>query len=85
MIDRKFKFVAVSQESGETHTEQRAFVMLAKDLCVPEALRAYLAECRRRGVGQVHIREVTKMLDRILDFQQEYPELCKIPDTIEPQ
>ena len=82
MIDRKFKFVATNPCKGNVFTEENAIVFLAKDVCVPAMLSAYIKECKRVACGPEHIRSMQLLRERVLAYQSQVE--SKLPDTETP-
>lgn len=82
-IDRKFKFVATHKTKGVEFTDREAVVFLAKDNAFPAALQFYREECVRQGAGDLQIKGVDLLIERVALWRKLNPSKCKTPD-IEP-
>lgn len=81
MIDRKFTIQATCREHGHAHTEADSALFLAKDIAFPAALRAYIRECVRLGADERQIAAAKAMMERVVKYQAEHPDLIKVPDV----
>jgi hypothetical protein len=80
-IDRKFKFTAVSLNSGKKYTQNNAVVFLAKDALLPALLDKYEQLCIDSNVGSLQIDGVRLLKDRVLYYQRMNQKLVKHPDV----
>lgn len=82
-IDRKFKFTAISNNSGKKYTEKNAIVFLLKDALLPSMLDNYIALCAQRGADERQLRGVQLLKDRVLAWQRKNEKKVKLPDVAE--
>ena len=80
-IDRKFKFVAVSEKSGKKYTQANAIVFLVKDALLPDLLDKYLGLCSKAGVDQRQMTGVLLLKERVLAWQRKHETKVHIPDV----
>lgn len=83
VIDRKFKFKAVSIHSGKQFTEKNAIVFLAKDALVPALLKYYEQLCRTQECDERQIKAVELLRERVEKYQAMYPRKVSFPDVAE--
>jgi hypothetical protein len=83
MIDRKFKFKAISNKSGKQYTEKNAIVFLAKDALLPELLNEYEILCMKYNVDERQIKGVRLLKDRVKRYQEQNEKLVHYPDVEE--
>lgn len=81
VIDRKFKFKAVSNKSGKTYTEKNALVFLLKDALLPDLLDKYMELCAKYKVDERQIMGVSLLKDRVLAWQRKNEKQVHIPDV----
>jgi hypothetical protein len=82
-IDRKFKFKAVSNQSGKIYTEKDAIVFLVKDSLLPNMLDAYIALCSQAQVDERQLKGMILLKDRVMAWQRKYIKKVKKPDVEE--
>jgi hypothetical protein len=75
-IDRKYRFKAVSIESGRLHTHNDAILFLAKDALLPALLAKYEELCVMSGVDRHQIKGVQLLKERVITYQK-----CNINKT----
>jgi hypothetical protein len=80
-IDRKFTITATCTEHDHTFTEIDSVLFLAKDKALPATLQFYRAECERIGAGLYQLMGIDLLIQRVLRFQRERPDLVKVPDV----
>lgn len=80
VIDRKFKFTAMSNKSGKKYTEKNALVFLLKDALLPDLLDKYMELCAARNVDERQIMGVSLLKDRVLAWQRKNEKKVKLPD-----
>lgn len=78
-IDKKFKILAVNQNTGSVHTDDTALLLCAKDKATPAALSAYLEKCIELGAGKNQIQSVELLIKRVDEYQKK--NLTKIADV----
>lgn len=83
MIDRKFKFRAVSNKSGKVYTEKNAMVFLIKDALLPDLLDAYMKLCVEKNVDHRQVMGVSLLKDRVLAWQRKNIKKVHLPDVKE--
>lgn len=83
VIDRKFKFSAVSIRSGKTYTEKDAMVFLIKDALLPDLLDAYIGLCAKAQVDERQLRGVQLLKDRVMTWQRKNEKKVHKPDVEE--
>ena len=83
VIDRKFKFKAVSVKSGKIYTEKNAMVFLLKDALLPDMLDAYTALCIAKGCKGAQSRGLALLKDRVMVWQRANMKKVKLPDVEE--
>lgn len=81
IIDRKFKFKAVSNKSGKKYNEKNAIVFLLKDALLPDLLDKYMELCAKANVDERQIMGVSLLKDRVLKWQRKNQKLVHIPDV----
>ncbi|WP_430812148.1 MULTISPECIES: hypothetical protein [unclassified Carboxylicivirga] len=57
-----------------------AFVIAGTDVCAVEAMEAYLQIAKAKGCNTAFLDDMKLVIDEMRQFQQEEPELIKIPD-----
>lgn len=83
IIDRKFRFEAVSINSGNVYTQRNALVFLLKDALLPALLDKYVELCLQAGVSGRQIAGIHLLKDRVLKWQRRnIKKVCK-PDVDE--
>ena len=83
VIDRKFKFKAVSVKSGKVYTEKNALVFLLKDGLLPDLLDKYMELCSKSNVDERQIMGLSLLKDRVLKWQRANEKKVKLPDVSE--
>jgi len=83
VIDRKFKFTAISNKSGKKYTQNNAIVFLLKDSLLPNMLDNYIGLCGQAGVDQRQLRGVQLLKDRVLAWQRKNIKKVHMPDVEE--
>lgn len=81
ILDRKFKFKAVSIRTGKQYTEKNAIVFLAKDALLPELLQYYEKLCKDNEVDELQIKGVQLLIERVRQYQSQYPQKVHMPDV----
>ena len=81
VIDRKFKFRAVSNKSGKIYTEKNALVFLLKDALLPSLLDKYMELCASKNVDERQIMGVSLLKDRVLAWQRKNEKKVHVPDV----
>lgn len=81
VIDRKFKFKAVSNKSGKVYTEKNAMVFLIKDALLPDLLDAYVELCGKRGADTRQLAGIQLLKDRVVKWQRANINKVKLPDV----
>lgn len=81
VIDRKFKFKALSVKSGKVYTEKNAMVFLIKDALLPDLLDKYMELCSAKGADERQMRGLTLLKDRILKWQRANEKKVHLPDV----
>lgn len=80
VIDRKFKFRAVSIQSRKVYTEKNAILFLAKDALLPELLDKYIDLCEGKA-DERQTKAVGLLKDRVLRWQRENQTKVHVPDV----
>ena len=80
-IDRKFKFVAVSEKSGKKYTQNNAIVFLVKDALLPDLLDKYLELCLKAKVDERQITGVSLLKERVMAWQRANMKKVKLSDV----
>ena len=80
-IDRKFTFCATCCEHGHEHSHMDSILFLAKDKAVPATLSFYRDECFRLGAKEEQLQGIDLLIERVLRFQSERPDLVKVADV----
>ena len=83
VIDRKFKFKAVSNKSKKVYTEKNAIVFLAKDILLPALLDKYLELCQFAEVDSRQIEGVKLLKERVEKWQVKNEKKVHVPDIEE--
>lgn len=78
-IDQKYHG-KVFKKDGTPIPEDEWIVFRAKDLCFIPALDTYIDECAARGCTDKHLKGLVELRKKVLEFQRDNPERCKIPD-----
>lgn len=81
VIDRKFKFVAISNKSGKKYTQNNAIVFLVKDALLPDLLDYYYSLCMRYKVDTRQMVGVGLLKDRVLSWQRRHFDKVHNPDV----
>jgi hypothetical protein len=79
-ISRKYIISATSREHGTHHNQDDSVLFLAKDKCLPGALAEYINLLNDEGANPAQIKSAELLLERVLQYQRDYPELVKVPD-----
>lgn len=79
-VDRKYHG-QVFKADGTPVPEEEIIVFRATDKAVPEMLEAYYNKCKELGADVEHLTAVNLLYKRVISFQEENPERCKVPDT----
>lgn len=79
-MDLKYHGKVFNTETGEVVPDDEWIVFRAKDKAVPYMLDAYEEACMRLMCDKNHLERIAKLKTRVLNFQVNYPERCKIPD-----
>lgn len=70
------------KSDGEAIPEDEPVVLFrGKDKLLPSLLLHYLRLCITEESGTIHADMISKLVDRVVQWQHENPELCKIPDS----
>lgn len=81
-IDRKFRIMAVNPcKMHRVYDEHNSILFCAHDKALPAAINAYINECTILGCNPEHIESMEMALERVMKFQEDHPELAKVPDT----
>jgi hypothetical protein len=83
VIDRKFKFVAISNKSGKKYTQQDAILFLVKDSLLPNMLDAYIALCSQAQVDERQLKGMQLLKDRVMQWQRKNEKKVHKPDVEE--
>lgn len=83
VIDRKFRFTAVSIQTGKKYTEKNALVFLLKDSLLPNLLDAYIGLCAQAQVDERQLKGVQLLKDRVMKWQRENMKKVHMPDVQE--
>jgi len=83
VVDRKFKFTAISNKSGKEYTEKNAIVFLVKDSLLPNMLDAYIGLCSEAQVDERQLKGMQLLKDRVMRWQRENQKLVHKPDVEE--
>jgi len=83
VIDRKFKFKAVSNKSGKVYTEKNAIVFLLKDALLPDLLDSYIELCGQAQVDQRQLLGMHLLKDRVMKWQRANEKKVHKPDVEE--
>jgi hypothetical protein len=81
VIDRKFKFKAVSVKSGKKYTEKNAIVFLVKDAMLPKMLGKYKELCVQNGADARQILGLDLLIDRVMKWQRTNEKKVHMPDV----
>jgi len=81
VIDRKFRFNAISSEHANFYTEREGVLFLAKDKLLPATLRFYRDLCASSGVDGRQLLGVDLLIQRVEKYQKENPAQLKFPDV----
>ncbi len=60
--------------------DEPLFILRGKDMETPNAIRQYALFCRIAGSPPEHIEAVERQATRIVQWQNENPARCKVPD-----
>ena len=71
----------IFMNDGTTVPKEEWIVFRAKDKFVPEMLDHYIELCEKGGAGQFHVEGMKEIKERVLKYQEDNPNLCKVPDT----
>lgn len=80
VIDGKYIFAGRNPITGRGVTEFNGMVFLATDLALPATLQFYRESCARQGASPEVIESLSRLIERVVKFQDLNPELCKIAD-----
>lgn len=83
VIDRKFKFSAVSNKSGKTYTEKDAIVFLVKDSLLPNMLDRYIELCSQAQVDERQLKGIQLLKERVMIWQRGNQKKVHKPDVEE--
>jgi hypothetical protein len=83
VVDRKFKFTAISNKSGKKYTQANAVLFLVKDSLLPNLLDEYYELCRNAGVDNRQLKGVQLLKDRVLTWQRMNIKKVSIPGVEE--
>lgn len=78
-MDQKYKG-EVFKNNGTPVPEDEWIVFRAKDLALVETLEAYHCICTKLYCPNEHLDGIIRLKDRVVEFQNNNPERCKIPD-----
>ena len=81
VIDRKFKFVAISNKSGKKYTEKNALVFLLKDALLPDLLDVYIGLCVKAEVDERQLLGMQLLKDRVMQWQRANQKKVHKPDV----
>lgn len=79
-MDQKYGGSVYKIANGEVVPPDEWIVFRAKDLAVPYMLEAYAVRCSHLGCNPDHMKAISDLKMRVLEFQRQYPERCKVPD-----
>jgi hypothetical protein len=82
-VERKYSFTArcLEHDGVHLHTEADAVIFLAKDLALPDTLRAYLTIAVRQGALPRQLRGIGLLIERVERWQTLHPEALKVADV----
>jgi hypothetical protein len=83
VIDRKFKFTAISNKSGKKYTEKNGVVFLVKDALLPDLLDKYYALSKEKGVDERQLLGISLLKERVLTWQRKNYKKVDLPDVEE--
>jgi len=83
VIDRKFKFVAISNKSGKKYNQSNSVLFLAKDALLPDLLDKYYQLSVEKGVDVRQLFSIQLLKDRVLAWQRKNIKKVHIPDIEE--
>lgn len=81
VIDRKFKFKAVSNKSGKVYTERDGVLFLVKDKLLPRLLGKYKELCAQEGADERQILGLDLLIDRVMKWQRKNEKKVHMPDV----
>jgi hypothetical protein len=81
VIDRKFKFTAVSNKSGKKYTEKNAIVFLLKDALLPDLLDKYYDLAVNKMADERQLEGIRLLKDRVLTWQRNNINKVHVPDV----
>ena len=79
VVDKKYTIKAVSNQTGENHSEFDSVLFLAKDICLIPTLHAYRKTCVQAGCLPSHLIAIDTLIANVFEFQEKVG--CKIPST----
>lgn len=80
-LDRKFKIVAFSVESGKKYTDHNGVLFLAKDKLLPRLLEKYIELCEENKVDERQIKGIELLKERVEIWQEKNLLKVKLPDV----
>jgi len=83
IVDRKFKFTAISNKSGKKYTEKNAIVFLVKDSLLPNLLDKYIELCSQAQVDERQLKGMQLLKDRVMTWQRSNASKVHKPDVAE--
>jgi len=60
--------------------DEPVFIIRGKDKLAPRAILAWLDAAREAGVNVDKLTRAEEHLVAVIEFQEQHPERCKIPD-----
>lgn len=80
-LDAKFYGAIFKVKDHSAVPDDQYMVFLVKDRAFLPTLYYYRAQCITLGADQEHIDAVTRTIERAKVWQEEHPELMKVPDA----
>jgi len=80
VIDRKFHITATHLTKGTTFTSRDGVFFKAGDKGMVKMLMAYRVICEDLGAEENQLRGIDLLIERVIRYQAEYPEKCKVAD-----
>ena len=80
-VDRKFRFLAMSEEHGQLYDENHGVLFLAKDRAFRAILPMYRAKCAELGADDRQIAAVDLLIERVRRYAEANPRATKVPDV----
>lgn len=80
-LDGKFHGTIAKNKDQSIVPQDQWVVFLAKDNAFPATLDFYREECSRQGAGVDQLVAVDEMIERLKQWRNDNPHLCKTPDV----